>query len=250
MDPQQRLLLEMSWEALEHAGIPPERLIGSDTGVFVGLMYQEYASLGGGLGGARRLCRHRHAAQRRLGPALATCSGSRAEPDGGHGVLVVAGGGAPGLPGAAAGRVQLALAGGVALMLTPAVFVEFSRLRVLAPDGRCRSFSAAADGVGWSEGCGMLVLERLSRRAARRRSDPGGDPGLGGQPGRRSNGLTAPNGPSQQAVIRRALGAGGVAPRRWATSSATARAPRSAIPSRCRRWARCWPRGGRRTGRW
>src|SRR5262249_1913437 len=157
-------------EALERAGQLPERLMGSDTGVFVGLMYQEYAGLAGGLealdgyvgtGGTASIASGRISYALGLkGPSLTVdtaCSSS----------LVT-------VPLACQalrqGECSVALAGGVALMLTPSVFVEFSRLRGLSPDGRCKSFAAAADGVAWSEGCGMLVLKRLSD--AQRDKDP------------------------------------------------------------------------------
>lgn len=214
LDPQHRMLLEVSWEALENSGLVPSEHAGTNTGVFIGITGNDYFSLVSG-GDVERIDAYlgtgnaHSSASGRLsyffgfkGPSISldtACSSA----------LVAVHAACQSIR---TGECEMALAGGVNYLLRPEMSINFSKAHMLAPDGRCKAFDARADGYVRSEGCGIVVLKRLSSAIA------AGDPVLAvirgsavNQDGR-SGGLTVPNGPSQSTVIRRALTMAGVAP--------------------------------------
>lgn len=213
MDPQQRLLLEVSWEAFEHAGLVPGLLAGSRNGVFIGISNNDYSRFQGsdptlidayaGTGNAFSIAANRLSYFFDFrGPSLAVdtaCSSS----------LVAVHLACQSLR---HGECDLALAGGVNLILAPELTISLSQARMMASDGRCKTFDAAADGYVRSEGCGVVVLKRLSDAVRDGDTIHALLKGTAVNHDGRSNGLTAPNGPSQQAVIRQALDDAGTTP--------------------------------------
>ena len=215
MDPQQRLLLEVCWEALENAGVAPDRLTGSRTGVFVGMCKSDYRQIL-----ARAEDPNRYDTYYASGTAYSIASGRLSYILGLQGPSITVDTACSSslvalhlaCQSLRDGESAMALAAGVNLILSPENTITYCKASMMAADGRCKTFDAAADGFVQGEGCGVVVLKRLSAAVA------DGDRILAvirgsavNQDGP-SSGLTAPHGPSQEAVIREALANGGVKP--------------------------------------
>ncbi len=213
MDPQHRLLMETSWEALENAAISPARLAGSQTAVFIGYGNSDYWRLV--YGDEKRID-----AYSALGNAFSVAAGRLSYFLGVHGPSMTVDTACSASLVAVhlachslrSGECTLALAAGVNLILSPEVNINFSKSRMLAPDGRCKTFDAGADGYVRGEGCGVVVLKTLSAALANGNRILAMIRGSAVNQDGRSGGLTAPNGPAQEAVIRAALEAARVAP--------------------------------------
>lgn len=213
MDPQQRLLLEVAWEALEDAGQSPSALMGRRAGVYLGISNNDYGralfarpelidvyfSQGNAYSVAAGRISYFLGAQGPAVPVDTACSSSLV-------ALHLA------CQGLRNGECDLALVGGANVILSPEMNINFSKARMMAPDGRCKTFDARADGYVRSEGVAFLVLERLNDARARRRRIRALVRGSAINQDGRSNGLTAPNGPAQESVIRAALNSAGLAP--------------------------------------